>query len=178
MYANILVPVDGSETSKLALEEAIRLARSQGSRLRLLHVVNEYVFDDPCAPSALTGSVIESLREGGQKILAEAQARVAREGVDCDVMLLESLGGPCVLLQCRSWWCTANCLSRQSRSREPRRSGLPDAALRRSVAASAQDRRWRCGRSCAQIGGRGACRIRLKAAITGGQRSGAGRDRS
>ncbi|HTP38960.1 MAG TPA: universal stress protein [Steroidobacteraceae bacterium] len=106
MYANILVPVDGSETSKLALEEAIRLARSQGSRLRLLHVVNEYVFDDPCAPSALTGSVIESLREGGQKILAEAQARVAREGVACDAILLESLGGPAakfIVEQAQQW---------------------------------------------------------------------------
>jgi nucleotide-binding universal stress UspA family protein len=41
MYANILVPVDGSETSMRGLQEALRLAKQIGSKLRLLHVVND-----------------------------------------------------------------------------------------------------------------------------------------
>jgi nucleotide-binding universal stress UspA family protein len=41
MYKQILVPVDGSDTSNLALEEAIKLAKDQQAALRLIHVVDE-----------------------------------------------------------------------------------------------------------------------------------------
>ena len=41
MYQQILVPVDGSPTSDRGLDEAIRLARLTGGRLRLMHVVDE-----------------------------------------------------------------------------------------------------------------------------------------
>jgi nucleotide-binding universal stress UspA family protein len=42
MYDKILVPVDGSEASLLGLQEAIRLAKNQQARLRLLHVVHDF----------------------------------------------------------------------------------------------------------------------------------------
>lgn len=41
MYKQILVPVDGSDTSNLALKEAIKLAKEQQAALRLIHVVDE-----------------------------------------------------------------------------------------------------------------------------------------
>ena len=40
MYNRILVAVDGSDTSNLALKEAITLAKGQHSTLRLFHVVD------------------------------------------------------------------------------------------------------------------------------------------
>ncbi len=40
MYKHILVPVDGSKTSDLALQEAIKLAKELRSEIRLLHVVD------------------------------------------------------------------------------------------------------------------------------------------
>lgn len=40
MYNRILVAVDGSDTSDLALREAIELAKDQHSALRLVHVVD------------------------------------------------------------------------------------------------------------------------------------------
>jgi nucleotide-binding universal stress UspA family protein len=40
MYKRILVAVDGSETSNLALEEAIRLAKETHAALRLCHVTD------------------------------------------------------------------------------------------------------------------------------------------
>ena len=40
MYKRILVAVDGSDTSNLALQEAIKLAKGQKSVLLLLHVVD------------------------------------------------------------------------------------------------------------------------------------------
>ena len=41
MYHRILVPIDGSPTSDKGLDEAIRLARLTGARLRLIHVVDD-----------------------------------------------------------------------------------------------------------------------------------------
>jgi nucleotide-binding universal stress UspA family protein len=45
MYSKILVPVDGSPTSAKGLQEAIKLAKALGSRLRLVHVVDELIID-------------------------------------------------------------------------------------------------------------------------------------
>ncbi len=38
MYQHLLVPVDGSPSSEGGLEEAIKLARLTGGRMRLLHL--------------------------------------------------------------------------------------------------------------------------------------------
>ncbi|MGZ5229582.1 MAG: universal stress protein, partial [Burkholderiales bacterium] len=43
MYKRILVPVDGSTTSTLGLNEAIGLAAEQGAQLRILNVVDELI---------------------------------------------------------------------------------------------------------------------------------------
>ena len=40
-YKRILVPVDGSATSTAGLNEALRLARNQNAKLKLIHVVDE-----------------------------------------------------------------------------------------------------------------------------------------
>jgi nucleotide-binding universal stress UspA family protein len=40
MYKQILIPIDGSDTSNLALKHAIALAKDQHSTLRLFHVVD------------------------------------------------------------------------------------------------------------------------------------------
>jgi nucleotide-binding universal stress UspA family protein len=44
MYQKILVPIDGSSTSRAGLREAIRLAQLSGGRLRLVHVIDELSF--------------------------------------------------------------------------------------------------------------------------------------
>ena len=44
MYGKILVPVDGSETSACGLDEAIKIAGKLGSRIRLVHIMNELIF--------------------------------------------------------------------------------------------------------------------------------------
>ena len=43
MYKKILVPIDGSRTSKLGLNEAIQLAKHHKARLRLIYVVDVFV---------------------------------------------------------------------------------------------------------------------------------------
>ena len=47
-YKRILVPVDGSPTSNNGLDEAAKIARESGSRLLLLHVIDDTVaFSSP-----------------------------------------------------------------------------------------------------------------------------------
>lgn len=94
MYQRILVPVDGSPTSRAGLEEAIKLAKRLDARIRLLHVVDEM----PLAVSAegfgsISVDLLGLLREGGEQVLAQAKARVEAAGVPVDAVLLDSLKG-------------------------------------------------------------------------------------
>ena len=93
MYKNILVPIDGSETATLGLNEAIRLAKNQGGRLRLVHIVNELILHSANAYGANIGSVYEVLHQGGESLLDEAEAAVRRAGVEVDTVLFEAIGG-------------------------------------------------------------------------------------
>jgi nucleotide-binding universal stress UspA family protein len=94
MYARILVPVDGSETSSKGLEEAIEIAKSQGSTLCLLHVVNEFIFDYSYGPGVYAANLIDSLRERGKAVLDESAALARKQGVQVEPLMLESIGGP------------------------------------------------------------------------------------
>lgn len=94
MYKHILVLVDGSPTSNAGLREAIRLAVRLGSRIRLLHVVDEM----PLAVSAegfgaMSGDLLRLLREAGEQVLAQARTEVEAAGVPVDVALVDSLHG-------------------------------------------------------------------------------------
>jgi len=81
MYGKILVPVDGSETSTRGLTEAIKIAKAQGSQLRLVNIVNEYILDITYAPGLFAENLIESLVKAGRKVLDSAEkAARRREG--------------------------------------------------------------------------------------------------
>ena len=94
MYSKILVPVDGSGPSSLGLAEAIKLAKIAGARLRLVHVVNEYVITDAnYLPSSSYESIVASLRQAGEKALEGAAATARSEGLEPETALLETIGG-------------------------------------------------------------------------------------
>jgi nucleotide-binding universal stress UspA family protein len=94
MYSKILVPVDGSETSMRGLNEAIEIAKSQGSTICLVHIVNEFIFDYSYSPAAYASNLIDSLRERGKAILADTASMVRKQGLEPATVLLESIGGP------------------------------------------------------------------------------------
>lgn len=91
MYDKILVPVDGSVTSALGLDEAIRLAKNQGAKLRIVHVVDDLIMSDTVG--LYTDELLESLRGHGKDILAKAQTRAQSQGLDPESVLLEHFGG-------------------------------------------------------------------------------------
>src|SRR6202051_5270587 len=106
MYGKILVPVDGSATSTLGLNQAIKIAKSQGSQLRLVHIVNEFILDYTYSPGLYVTNLIESLVKAGRTVLDVAETVAQREGVKAERVLLESIGGPAadlILAQAPEW---------------------------------------------------------------------------
>ncbi len=92
MYKRILSPVDGSETAKRGMQEAIGLAKEQQAKLRFLCVVDTYLPAlDP--EIAFDVGVLESLRKWGGKVLDEALAVAHAQGVEAEVELVETAGG-------------------------------------------------------------------------------------
>lgn len=94
MYQRILVPIDGSATSRRGLEEAIALARLTHGRLRLLHVIDDLSFAlamDAYAGS--TGEWLDELRANGLRLLEEARISAKQAGVDAETTMCEKVSG-------------------------------------------------------------------------------------
>ena len=90
MYGKILVPVDGSETSKRGLMEACRLAKEQGSRLRCLFVIDEHHLTANYMGFMYLPDLMEKLRSNGKGILEEASEQAGKSGVRVESVLRES----------------------------------------------------------------------------------------
>ncbi len=91
MYQRILVPFDGSPTSTLGLEEAIKLAKLTGARIRIVYQIDELTgaagFD---AYGAYAPEVLASLRRVGTGILERGQSRVQAAGIPVETEMFES----------------------------------------------------------------------------------------
>ena len=99
MYNHILVAVDGSDTSNLALREAIKLARDQQALLRLVHVVDESpaymaIDNSTIQDPELMAEVKKALHEAGQNVLAASAAVVREAGIEAETVLkvVETIG--------------------------------------------------------------------------------------
>jgi nucleotide-binding universal stress UspA family protein len=107
MYAKILVPVDGSDASTLALNEAVQMAKEQRSELRLLHIVKAPMLDYGFSAADLSRhDVIAALCKIGKGILNKAETAAREEGLNPECMLFESVGGSAahvILDQAKQW---------------------------------------------------------------------------
>ena len=106
MYKKILVPIDGSPTSNLGLNEAIKLAKDQGAKLRLFHLVDEYYAVSSSDIASSADDLIEALRQGGKKILEKAETLARRDGLTPESVMIESFGGRAadfIVQQAKKW---------------------------------------------------------------------------
>jgi nucleotide-binding universal stress UspA family protein len=92
MYKRILVPVDGSHTSTLGLQEAIRIAIDQRARLRLLSVVDESIVTQNFEGMLNAGDVIDAIRDSGERAVKNALALVHKHGVKAESATIETMG--------------------------------------------------------------------------------------
>jgi len=81
MFKRIVIPVDGSKISQLALKQGIALAIEQGAALRLLHVHEVSVLADMQGARAASGMSVAPDVEGLERFESRLAAR-AREVLD------------------------------------------------------------------------------------------------
>jgi nucleotide-binding universal stress UspA family protein len=90
MYGKILVPVDGSETSKRGLTVACRLAKEPGAKLRCLFVIDEHYLTANYMGFMYLPDLIYKLRDNGKEILDAASEQARMSGVKVESVLRES----------------------------------------------------------------------------------------
>ena len=107
MYQRILVPVDGSETSFLGVDEAIRLARQTGGRLRFVYAIDELsVALAVDAYAGYMGDLPPPLHENAPEMLEGVKATARAAGVEADAVLHDSFNekvDEVVAAQARQW---------------------------------------------------------------------------
>jgi len=92
MFKRILVPVDGSPTSGLGLDKAIKLAKDQRATLYLLHVIDERsITQNLDGGAAEIDRLFDSLHAAGKEILARAEAKTRKKRVRTKVVLVENI---------------------------------------------------------------------------------------
>ncbi|MDM7516387.1 universal stress protein [Lentilactobacillus sp. TOM.63] len=82
MYETILVPVDGSENSKHAVGEAATLSAKFGSTLQIVSVSSDQRYVQYGV--TLGQDVMETFRERGEEILADAKQQAEKAGAKAE----------------------------------------------------------------------------------------------
>ena len=100
LFSKILVPLDGSEHSLKALEEAAQIAKKFAGKLTLIHVysVQPIVMPEPTSVGSLSipiitgaevSTMIEAARKLGNRILEDGEKRIKISKVKVEKMLVE-----------------------------------------------------------------------------------------
>jgi nucleotide-binding universal stress UspA family protein len=88
MYQRILAAIDDSTTSKLALKEAVLLAKAHNATLRLAHVIDDtFTYTAVQSPREMVDRQA-ALRKGGEDVLNDAAATACTFGVNAETALL------------------------------------------------------------------------------------------
>ncbi len=93
MYKRILVPIDGSPTSRRGLDEAMRLAKTMAASLRLVHIVDESALTMTPEAGTATAALLEQFTQAGRDIVTEAEALARGAGVQVETAMHENLAG-------------------------------------------------------------------------------------
>jgi nucleotide-binding universal stress UspA family protein len=88
MYKHLLVPLDGSDTSKGGLHEAIALATPLNAKLRLVHVISIYTMTVDIDPEKIRSD----LQQRGRELLETAAAQVRAAGLGVSTEVRDSKG--------------------------------------------------------------------------------------
>lgn len=131
MYSKILVPLDGSTASTCGLYEAIEIAKEQGSKLRLLHIVKAPLLDYGFTAEYSRKDAIASLTESGKSILGRGETITRQSGLAPECVMFESVVGPAadVILDQAKKWPASLIVMGSHASGSPARVGSDTAAV-------------------------------------------------
>ncbi len=86
MFSRILIPVDGSAASDAALSEALKFAREQGAKMRLVYICEPLQYILAEGPIDLTAEI----RRQGEKIISAAAAMAGKAAVPAEAVVVET----------------------------------------------------------------------------------------
>ncbi len=90
MFDHILVPIDGSETSMFAVSKASGLALAFGSRITLIHVIDNYPFIGVGADYAMgQNESLAAATSSAHTALARGVEALAAEGLHSDQRVID-----------------------------------------------------------------------------------------
>jgi nucleotide-binding universal stress UspA family protein len=89
MYKRILVAVDGSDTSNVALEEAVRLVKDLKAQLRIITVVEDLILTGGDADYVDVNEVRKAVVRYGEEALKKAKAAAHESGVEAETRLIQ-----------------------------------------------------------------------------------------
>ena len=87
-YKQIMVAIDESETSSLALKEAIRLAKDQKAELRVVHIIDESIIN-PAESHVDYATLWQTYRDEGQRFIDRISAELRQSKVKFNCYLIE-----------------------------------------------------------------------------------------
>lgn len=91
MFMHILVPVDGSSTSQLAVEKAVGLAKAFGSRVTAIFVIDPYPFTGVGTDFAYgQAEYLNAATAEANAAIAAAKAMIEKAGVTVDTAVIEA----------------------------------------------------------------------------------------
>lgn len=90
MYTKILVPVDGSSTSNLGLNEALRLAADQKAQVQILHIKDLQLAHLNYSGLVSVTGLERAANEAAEKVLSDAKALAEASGIDAKLSLHET----------------------------------------------------------------------------------------
>ena len=101
MFKKILVPIDGNEPARKALDEAIEYAKPAGAALTVVYVrprspiahpvaFADYFHSEDETRVFTPASVRERLEQHGNKLLEAAAAKCSAAGLQCDTVMAVS----------------------------------------------------------------------------------------
>jgi nucleotide-binding universal stress UspA family protein len=92
MYDRILVPVDGGVTASQGLKEALKIAKFHGSKIHLIHIVDDLPAVEPSGGTGGGEFVMAQLRDIGQSVLDTSAKEAQKSGIVVETELVEQIG--------------------------------------------------------------------------------------
>ena len=91
MFKHILLPVDGSDTSMLAVDKAVGMAKAFGSKVTAVYVLDPYPFAS-AGPDFAFGQAqyLSAVTNEAEQVLATVKQRFADQQVDVDTRSVDA----------------------------------------------------------------------------------------